>query len=120
MRRRPPRATRTDTLFPYTTLFRSPAYRRHREPGHWMLPSAGSWEEKGPPVRRVDADRSQEGRARPASAAIGSAHAGTPVTNAHLVRRRRLDKKKQKPTTDTPTTKLHSKSINRTTHKHSI
>src|SRR3546814_8696530 len=25
MRRRPPRATRTDTLFPYTTLFRSPA-----------------------------------------------------------------------------------------------
>src|SRR3546814_11816044 len=24
MRRRPPRSTRTDTLFPYTTLFRSP------------------------------------------------------------------------------------------------
>src|SRR3546814_8758615 len=24
MRRRPPRTTRTDTLFPYTTLFRSP------------------------------------------------------------------------------------------------
>src|SRR3546814_7299620 len=35
MIRRPPRSTRTDTLFPYTTLFRSP----HRgappvEPGH--------------------------------------------------------------------------------------
>src|SRR3546814_19440315 len=31
MRRRPPRSTRTDTLFPYTTLFRSPvrAWRRH-------------------------------------------------------------------------------------------
>src|SRR3546814_1299783 len=27
MRRRPPRSTRTDTLFPYTTLFRSPARR---------------------------------------------------------------------------------------------
>src|SRR3546814_11171936 len=27
MRRRPPRSTRTDTLFPYTTLFRSPAQR---------------------------------------------------------------------------------------------
>src|SRR3546814_14012207 len=26
MLRRPPRSTRTDTLFPYTTLFRSPAY----------------------------------------------------------------------------------------------
>src|SRR3546814_16754777 len=33
MRRRPPRSTRTDTLFPYTTLFRSP----HREEG----PQAG-------------------------------------------------------------------------------
>src|SRR3546814_6755905 len=29
MRRRPPRSTRTDTLFPYTTLFRS-VQRRHR------------------------------------------------------------------------------------------
>src|SRR3546814_13366898 len=30
MIRRPPRSTRTDTLFPYTTLFRSPAHRvRH-------------------------------------------------------------------------------------------
>src|SRR3546814_3556338 len=34
MIRRPPRSTRTDTLFPYTTLFRSasaPRDRRHRE-----------------------------------------------------------------------------------------
>src|SRR3546814_12140500 len=31
MLRRPPRSTRTDTLFPYTTLFRSPVLpRRHR------------------------------------------------------------------------------------------
>src|SRR3546814_18159202 len=29
MRRRPPRSTRTDTLFPYTTLFRSPAPTRN-------------------------------------------------------------------------------------------
>src|SRR3546814_3612844 len=28
MIRRPPRSTRTDTLFPYTTLFRSSAYQR--------------------------------------------------------------------------------------------
>src|SRR3546814_4327757 len=28
MRRRPPRSTRTDTLFPYTTLFRSLALQR--------------------------------------------------------------------------------------------
>src|SRR3546814_1593139 len=30
MIRRPPRSTRTDTLFPYTTLFRSQARRRPR------------------------------------------------------------------------------------------
>src|SRR3546814_4398218 len=29
MIRRPPRSTRTDTLFPYTTLFRSPQCRQH-------------------------------------------------------------------------------------------
>src|SRR3546814_7280743 len=34
MRRRPPRSTRTDTLFPYTTLFRSPAARLQRAGAH--------------------------------------------------------------------------------------
>src|SRR3546814_1026041 len=32
MIRRPPRSTRTDTLFPYTTLFRSPAPRPSGKP----------------------------------------------------------------------------------------
>src|SRR3546814_18324056 len=32
MNRRPPRATRTDTLFPYSTLFRSWRYHRRRRP----------------------------------------------------------------------------------------
>src|SRR3546814_10182347 len=32
MRRRPPRSTRTDTLFPYTTLFRS-EQRQHQDRG---------------------------------------------------------------------------------------
>src|SRR3546814_5739414 len=31
MIRRPPKSTRTDTLFPYTTLFRSPREFDHRE-----------------------------------------------------------------------------------------
>src|SRR3546814_2767298 len=37
MIRRPPRSTRTDTLFPYTTLFRSScaAAGRRRAPGKW-------------------------------------------------------------------------------------
>src|SRR3546814_17158299 len=33
MIRRPPRSTRTDTLFPYTTLFRSPRIELHH--GFW-------------------------------------------------------------------------------------
>src|SRR3546814_4890305 len=32
MIRRPPRSTRTDTLFPYTTLFRSPRAERGQRP----------------------------------------------------------------------------------------
>src|SRR3546814_12455086 len=46
MIRRPPRSTRTDTLFPYTTLFRSPAHvdrdveflGAHRVGGRDLLP----------------------------------------------------------------------------------
>src|SRR3546814_20729433 len=34
MIRRPPRSTLTDTLFPYTTLFRSPAARRDPQIDH--------------------------------------------------------------------------------------
>src|SRR3546814_11783145 len=34
MIRRPPRSTRTDTLFPYTTLFRSPADSMLTDPQH--------------------------------------------------------------------------------------
>src|SRR3546814_2318421 len=35
MIRRPPRSTRTDTLFPYTTLFRSPLRPRPSAPRRW-------------------------------------------------------------------------------------
>src|SRR3546814_3283345 len=38
MRRRPPRSTRTDTLFPYTTLFRSRVRAPDSEPLHDSLP----------------------------------------------------------------------------------
>src|SRR3546814_5487679 len=43
MIRRPPRSTRTDTLFPYTTLFRSlrGAPRRAGQPDLRRLPRAG-------------------------------------------------------------------------------
>src|SRR3546814_18890844 len=48
MIRRPPRSTRTDTLFPYTTLFRSDGFPLPRRPGQLRcvlgsraLPAAG-------------------------------------------------------------------------------
>src|SRR3546814_2133786 len=44
MIRRPPRSTRTDTLFPYTTLFRSLRERGLREPdrGQVLIEDAGT------------------------------------------------------------------------------
>src|SRR3546814_6395596 len=41
MIRRPPRSTRTDTLFPYTTLFRSGAGEREAQKLAWRLRRAG-------------------------------------------------------------------------------
>src|SRR3546814_2905543 len=41
MIRRPPRSTRTDTLFPYTTLFRSKVPVRNLEAQHATLPVQG-------------------------------------------------------------------------------
>src|SRR3546814_8911118 len=38
MIRRPPKSTRTDTLFPYTTLFRSHSVQHGGEAG-WMIPA---------------------------------------------------------------------------------
>src|SRR3546814_6686128 len=40
MIRRPPRSTRTDTLFPYTTLFRSPAFAQQAPTINWRLASS--------------------------------------------------------------------------------
>src|SRR3546814_19994279 len=45
MIRRPPRSTRTDTLFPCTTLFRSPCYMFPNQPitiGDWSPQSYGT------------------------------------------------------------------------------
>src|SRR3546814_8227127 len=65
MIRRPPRSTRTDTLFPYTTLFRSRA-----GPGNAGLDVRGG---TGPrlhprPVRTARGDRAGGGRIRGAAA----------------------------------------------------
>src|SRR3546814_5020655 len=92
---RPPRSTRTDTLFPYTTLFRSvapdgldiAAQRRHEtQPGHDHSPhqsiSNPISTAKRPPS--LPGSRSEEHTSE------------TPVTNAHIVCRLLLEKKKTK------------------------
>src|SRR3546814_3133288 len=71
MVRRPPRSTRTDTLFPYTTLFRSPPLleRRYDQPAREVASAISgrplSRQSHGHPEQPVgdgDADRPQEDR----------------------------------------------------------
>src|SRR3546814_2304726 len=96
MIRRPPRSTRTDTLFPYTTLFRS---RVQRLTGDEAVSAS-----------EVDSLRS---RLQAAQAALAGAQARErrseehtsepPVTNAHLVCRLLLEKKHKKSKDNTQT-----------------
>src|SRR3546814_6134021 len=113
MIRRPPRATRTDTLFPYTTLFRSArAFGLHRRPagggkrdiararhgdigvGHGEAvridiarPEHGHPRLRGL-AREHDLARTGKAEGQPE---IGRAHVRTTVTNAHLVCRLLLE-----------------------------
>src|SRR3546814_7500933 len=50
MRRRPPRSTRTDTLFPYTTLFRSEGLQLTGESRHHEILGLGRCAAKEPIV----------------------------------------------------------------------
>src|SRR3546814_3312857 len=74
MIRRPPRSTRTDTLFPYTTLFRSllrnlgnPVVEHARDQRRHLLPQQDRNEDRHrdrhPHGRRKDAERRWFGRA---------------------------------------------------------
>src|SRR3546814_8603549 len=81
---RPPRSTRTDTLFPYTTLFRSPSEAPFRAPA------------VHPRSSRDGSCQCPQGRRNsrcPSDGQIGRAHVRTPVTKAHLVCRLLLEKK---------------------------
>src|SRR3546814_2883286 len=53
MIRRPPRSTRTDTLFPYTTLFRSAAAQARRMDERLLSRPAGIGAAYGAPRRRL-------------------------------------------------------------------
>src|SRR3546814_10204542 len=88
MIRRPPRSTRTDTLFPYTTLFRS-----------WEAASACLRPNRRSNIeapRRFAVERKRKRWQREADSARSEEHTSElPVTNAHLVCRLLLEKKKQ-------------------------
>src|SRR3546814_4376655 len=105
MIRRPPRSTRTDTLFPYTTLFRSGVLHRQRyRPARARLQGQavrahGLAARRRFGRRRRAADPRSAGRHFPRSEEHTSE---LQVTNAHLVCRLLLEKKKTNQiTTDT-------------------
>src|SRR3546814_8708771 len=58
MIRRPPRSTRTDTLFPYTTLFRSPGCWQRSPPG--LIRTNDIATPFVPYLQPANADRSEE------------------------------------------------------------
>src|SRR3546814_1616464 len=92
MIRRPPISTRTDTLFPYTTLFRSLAAPRHqrRQVGHRRLDQedARRFERFEEPARQAD----RRDIARPAHAAPPGLEAQQP----RLAPRRAVDRAAQR------------------------
>src|SRR3546814_17688555 len=93
MIRRPPRSTRTDTLFPYTTLCRSKAALELH-----VTPAAVSHQIKAlEEVLGIMLFKRSPRRITltPAGEEIGRAHVCTPVTNAQLVCRLLLDTKNQ-------------------------
>src|SRR3546814_2378958 len=60
MIRRPPRSTRTDTLFPYTTLFRSISPSRRRPLGPGSEPPSAACPGKQVDLKKASRDRSEE------------------------------------------------------------
>src|SRR3546814_11926378 len=92
MIRRPPRSTRTDTLFPYTTLFRSVPMAALSAFSTSALAKVGIEAPMAPsqPVDAINVPVVQK-----ALQADRKSTRRTPVTNAHLVCRLLLEKKKR-------------------------
>src|SRR3546814_20326644 len=76
--RRPPRSTRTDTLFPYTTLFRSDRARWRHGPtvrGRAVRDAARRRERAGEDRLRLARDQAARGQERPADFVRGGTRA---------------------------------------------
>src|SRR3546814_3604446 len=75
MKRRPPRSTRTDTLFPYTTLFRSSSISAAIASARWCrLPVTG--------MSRCTSFASRHARTRPANAPPKACTATASITRS--------------------------------------
>src|SRR3546814_3704288 len=109
MIRRPPRSTRTDTLFPYTTLFRSWCIATTPEGGEALLRSYYAQRDNidaaavllphrtdGSTITGACPPRSALQPAPRVSQRSEEHTSELPVTNAHLVCRLLLEKKKHK------------------------
>src|SRR3546814_8378450 len=123
MIRRPPRSTRTDTLFPYTTLFRSILHDKTAygqglaEETRKRLNAKGVKETMFEGITPGEKDYSALVSKMKAAGIdqIGRAHVCTPVTNAHLVCRLLLEKKKNITTINNSNTD-NKQVINKQTH----
>src|SRR3546814_9433963 len=106
MIRRPPRSTRTDTLFPYTTLFRSVRSGDERGADLARAGSAGEGRTRRGPVHvaRDDRHRAAVGARRLRPSGDRKSTRLNSVTNAHLVCRLLLEKKKNQQLSDANTT----------------
>src|SRR3546814_980713 len=127
MIRRPPRSTRTDTLFPYTTLFRSVTkagladyyaevwphiapYVTGRPLSLVRCPGGiteqcffqkHAWKGLSKSIRQTPDPKSSS------KEKIGREQVCTPVTNAHLVCRLRLEQKKKQKQSHITTSTIH-------------
>src|SRR3546814_12251430 len=79
MIRRPPRSTLTDTLFPYTTLFRSPHPRRSRGGAPRAGPPRGQLRRGAPAHGRDVRHLAEAARGRAAAGGAGLAAAALPA-----------------------------------------
>src|SRR3546814_5949060 len=120
MIRRPPKSTRTDTLFPYTTLFRScrrRAGRRHGREGRTVSCARRQGVSAG--VRPTGVRRLLLGVSIAVAHRVSRSEEHTsepPVTNAHIVCRLLLEKKTNTPEADSNDSYTHNNQTSLTTN----
>src|SRR3546814_13795611 len=87
MIRRPPRSTRTDTLFPYTTLFRAHALRHrheHRSHAGGSRPAIQRHPRTHPPDRGQGAEEAEASEPQPEDAEFPGSIAKRPSIRSDL------------------------------------